>query len=664
MTKYKKYIFPFIILITGFLFYGKSIQNEYALDDGLVIENNELVHKGVKGIKDILTKDAYTSFYKQYGSSGQLSGGRYRPLSIVTFALEYELMGFKKGDKIHFTTVDGEKIEGKVTKVLNYGGLEYTSSSIPKGIISFKNVDEFKKLANFQHFINVLLYSIGCIVLFYFLSNILFKNLHHYEWLSLFTTLLFLIHPIHSEVVANIKSRDEILSFIFILITLIYFYKILEHKSYNGIIYPMIISMVSFSLAILSKEYAIILVIICPLWAWYYEKKFKLLPILISIVPIIIILIPYFILRLNASVILTDTSIKEDVLNNPYLFATAAQKIATEIYVLLKYLVLLIFPFPLSSDYSYNTIQYRSFISVEVWLSILIHLLIIVGTIYSWIKKQWIFCFSGLLYLLNLALIGNIVFDIGATMGERLIFHGSLGFIIALSYGLYLLLKSNTNYFKISLGLLIIISIPFLYINYERCKAWKSDYTLALTDVKTNPNSALLNANAGAYISNMTDNFEYANKKEQMLDDAKKYILKALEVHPVMVNSWINLSVVELKKKNIVGCIDAYEVADSLFHTHPNLTRLREAMVQYILFETTNWASQNKTNDALYYLNYANKKLSPNNVDLLYNIGGAYFTIEKYDSAVYYFDKTIQLNPNYPQAKEGLNAATIFANKN
>ena len=54
---------------------------------------------GFGGIGKILTRDAYDSFYTQGNAAQQFSGGRYRPLSIITFAIEQQLFGSTAKDK-------------------------------------------------------------------------------------------------------------------------------------------------------------------------------------------------------------------------------------------------------------------------------------------------------------------------------------------------------------------------------------------------------------------------------------------------------------------------------------------------------------------------------------------------------------------------------------
>src|SRR4051812_7290690 len=83
----------FLLVIIGFLLYSNSLFNEYALDDGPIIRDNDYVQEGFRGIPKIFKTDSYDSFYKKMGSGQQLSGGRYRPLSAVTFAVEQQLFG-------------------------------------------------------------------------------------------------------------------------------------------------------------------------------------------------------------------------------------------------------------------------------------------------------------------------------------------------------------------------------------------------------------------------------------------------------------------------------------------------------------------------------------------------------------------------------------------
>lgn len=649
------WIMAAIVFVVSFIFYAPSLSNEYALDDGIVMEKNEYVHKGLGGIKEIMTKDAYSSFFKQMGSKGQLSGGRYRPLSIVTFAIEYDMFGFHPGDTVSATGTDGKTYKGKLKKIAPSGLATYTTKEYGDGAAQITQLHEFKRLAHTQHFMNVLLYAFSMVLLFMFLRKVLFKNFDQKDYWALFATLVFAMHPMHSEVVANIKSRDEIMSLLFILLTLLHAGRQMEKP---GVVNLLLMG-IYFFLAMLSKEYGVVLLVIVPLWVYVEQKKLDPLKILTTTFPLVIAMLPYAYLRIYSVMVADAGDVKPDVLNDYYLFAKGDEKSATQYYILLKYLTLQLFPYPLSSDYSFKSIPFRHFSSPEVIASIVIHLGMLGGLVFAFIKKNAVLLFALFFYVLNLLLVSNLIFNIGASMGERLVYHSSLGLVILIFYWLYWLtnkLKAQKISIYMGGGLTALLVVPFFVVVMGRCAAWKNDFTLATTDVKTNPNSALLNANAGTYLFNRSELFEYKDNQGEMILQAKKYFLKALEVHPAMANSWMNLSLIEYKLKDYDSagvCIDkAYEI----FPSNPQITVVQNLISNELVNIGFEKYKEGKVDSCFMYL-YKAKTVGPNNPEAYYNLGGAYLSVAKNaDSALFYFNKTLSMNPQHEGALQGLSS--------
>ena len=91
-TKTKPSYLPAAILASiAFEFYFNTVFNGYAVDDGLVITLNKFTMKGLAGVPAILSRGTFEGVSGAWG--GDLSGGRYRPLSMVTFAVEQGLFG-------------------------------------------------------------------------------------------------------------------------------------------------------------------------------------------------------------------------------------------------------------------------------------------------------------------------------------------------------------------------------------------------------------------------------------------------------------------------------------------------------------------------------------------------------------------------------------------
>ncbi len=108
------------------------------------------------------------------------------------------------------------------------------------------------------HFFNVLYYALCCIFLFFVLKKLFRKA----PPLLLFCiAALFVVHPVHTEVVANIKSRDEILALLFSLGSIFYFIKYLD----NSKILNIGIAILFFGLGCLSKLNAITILAVFPL---------------------------------------------------------------------------------------------------------------------------------------------------------------------------------------------------------------------------------------------------------------------------------------------------------------------------------------------------------------------------------------------------------------
>src|ERR1700753_2036026 len=76
----------FLLGLIAFIVYANSFSNGYALDDYSVITENKIVTKGVSAIPQILHTPYRRGFFI---TSNEL----YRPLSLVMFAIEYQLFG-------------------------------------------------------------------------------------------------------------------------------------------------------------------------------------------------------------------------------------------------------------------------------------------------------------------------------------------------------------------------------------------------------------------------------------------------------------------------------------------------------------------------------------------------------------------------------------------
>ncbi|HJX70811.1 MAG TPA: tetratricopeptide repeat protein [Bacteroidales bacterium] len=518
MKKQRFFVPPAIIILLTLILYANTLSHKYALDDSMVITENQFTKKGLSGIKEIFTNDSFTGFFKT--RKDLVQGGRYRPLSLATFAVEYHFFG-------------------------------------EKPFVS--------------HLVNILLYALTGIMIWLILTKIP-EDLPESAFqisLPLFTALLFIFHPLHTEVVANIKGRDEILALLFSLAAMNLAIKYTEKPKAHLIV----LASLCFFLALLSKESAITFLILIPLALIFFKiagiKKIVLITFFLTVAVLI-----YLIIRVNV-IGGFKSVIPAELMNNPFLNASPVQKYATIIYTLGAYFKLLVFPHPLTFDY------YPYHIGIQDWNPLtgiilvlyLVLLLLAVFLTLRGIRKKLLIsllAFAVIYYLLTLFLVSNIPFNMGTFMNERFIYFSSLAFCIILAWLIIALSMGfrSQGYFKMIC--LSVILLLYGYKTIDRNKAWKDNYTLFTTDVKTSQNSAKSNCSAGGVIYEASLSVTDLPGKEQMLRKASAYLRRAVSIHDKYVDAWQLLGNVSYEEGNYEQALDCYL---KVFEINPNDTK-------------------------------------------------------------------------------------------
>ena len=463
-----------LIVVVTFIIYGNSIKNNYALDDNYVTATspqnpNPRIQKGLKGIPEIFTS--------HYIESNQQSF-EYRPVVLTTFAIEYQFFG-----------------------------------SNP----------------HISHFVNVSIYTITGIILFTILT-MLFSGYH--VLFSVLITLLFVVHPIHTEVVNNLKSRDELLSFLFGMCALYYFLKRINKRKIKYIFLAILFLL----LALLSKKTAILFFALIPL-TLYFFTSIKIKKLLIYIALPIVAYMGFVVLKfilLKGTVNLREFAFFE----NPLFFETDfLRRIPFAIYTAGYYIKLLVFPHPLSSYYGYNTIPFADWSYVFVWGSLLFHLAI---GIYALLKlsQKSIISYAIIIYLIGVFPFSNIYTPVVGIVGERFVYFASFGFCIALAYLLFIIfkedvenshkkLKNYTTLFKtISVLLLVVYSIK----TFSRNRVWKDELTLFRNDVNHMKDSYFLNYFTASTLYNQLSTVPFGREKDLMLKESQTHFKTAIEI--------------------------------------------------------------------------------------------------------------------------------------
>lgn len=637
----------FLVFALGFLLYANTVPFDYALDDKLYITANEFTTKGFDGIKEIWTNDLMTGFF---GSSKKLvEGGRYRPLALTTHAIEWELFG---------------------------------------------------NSPHLSHFINIVLYGLTGVILLMVLK-LIFGWREEKWWLTVpfMATVLYIAHPLHTEVAANIKSRDEIMSLLFALLAFrsVLFY--LDSRQSR----ELLLSGVWFILSLFSKESTVTFLGVVPLTLIFFPKA-DLKKSIIAVSPMVATSVLYLLIRLavfgDQGAVL---DVNEELMNKPYLLATSDERLASIAFTMGLYLKLMLWPHPLTHDYypfhPFRTYEelvdgatpYFDWSNGMVMLSLIAYVVLLGYGLWTLVKviqgqKGNVIGYSALLYFGTFILFSNLFFDIGAFMNERFLYIPSLGFAIAVAHLLdkYVLPKAGEKGLQAAL---IIFLIGYSGKTISRNYAWENDRSLAMADVGTSDGSAKVKMTMGSEMLDLAKETKNPTEKQRILKDGERYCLDALKIYPsyfppldILGNIYFEMGnypysyhyfsqAIKVRRNddrlltnleavaNVAMQKQDFESADKAYRL---LTKHRKGQALSRIYSQLGELQGKNLNDMNSAKKFLNKAINadPGNASAYQKIGIVFAMTGRADSALYNFNRSLEIEPE--NARVLLNLGILY----
>ncbi|MCS7035102.1 MAG: tetratricopeptide repeat protein [Saprospiraceae bacterium] len=582
----------------AFGLYANTFGHGYALDDPLAITKNDLVQRGLSAIPEL-----FFQHYRAGTEGANASALLYRPLSLITFAIEWSI-------------APGKPWLG--------------------------------------HFVNALWYALTAALAFAALRRLL--RGYSALW-PVAAVLLFAVHPIHTEAVANIKSRDELLCLFFCLGALYAWLRALERPSMLW----HILASGSYLLALLSKESAVAFWPVFPLAAWCFWGK-TARQSLLNALPLLGPVVVFLALR---AVVLSKVASNFDIspMDNPIVDASSwAEHTATAFAVLWKYLRLLLFPEPLLSDYSYRHLSVVGWNNVEAIAGLLTYGGLLALTLWGLARRRaW--AFAPAAFLTSMALYSQLIIVIGTLLGERLLYTPSLWFSVGIAWAIWRLFgvplkeKMDLPKAKIALpaALLALMAVLISLQTLRRNADWKDNLTLFRADAAKAPTSVRLNNGVGSevyqYLSNQDSLSE--NEREALITEIERHSQAALSIKPNPV-SFLNLGNAATARKHYDEAVRYYEEALRLA---PNYGIIRINLARtYAVWGRVEGRQNNNLKRCTELLEKA-IEYGNQDPDVLLDLGTAYGMLGHNEKAIQWFEQVTQRDPANITAWRNLSVA-------
>jgi Flp pilus assembly protein TadD len=443
--------------------YANSVVNEFVFDDRLLIEKNPIV-QGEGTAGELLLAP--------YHLGVELSTtALYRPLALASFALDYLWSG----------------------------------------------LDPFG-----YHIVNILLHAAVSVLVLR-----LGTRLGMSSFAAAAGAVLFAVHPVHTEVVANLAGRAELLAALFYLVAMVAYSGPGSHRG------RCIIAGVGLLLALLSKESAATLLGVAVLWDLTLgrrggesvgerlrDRRFELLALVVAVAA-------YLALR---AIALGGALVAPVVpyVDNPLVDSPLSERWATAAVVTIRYLGLLVLPIRLSPDYSYAQILPVGLANPGALVALVVVAGVLGAVVWSFRRSPKV-AFLGSFAVISFLPASNVLMPIGTIMGERLLYLPSVAFCLLLGHGVGILRERLGG--RGAWTILIVVVALASARTVVRNRDWRNGLALFSSAAVTSPRSVKVQSNLGAELM-----------RRGRHEEARTALGRALEIDPAYDPARLNLA--------------------------------------------------------------------------------------------------------------------------
>ncbi len=397
-----------------------------------------------------------------------------------------------------------------------------------------------------------------------------------------------------------------------------------------------------FALALLSKEIGIALLLCAGLWwAWgriagageFQENRVAFRQACWALG---IVLLAYLAMRYAA----LGTWMRPgppSILDNPLAQEVFGWRQLGAIGVLGRYFRLLVWPWPLTIDYSYAQIQLFEG-GGAIWILIGAGLsLFWAGAAWRWRASRPEVAFGLALFVAAFFPVSNFVVRIGTVMAERLMYLPSAGFLLALVPQAVRFLERRNR--KAFLGTVAVAAVLFGGMSWARNREWSSFSSLWESAAKVSPRSARALRLYGQSL--------YRTGK---FKEAVRPLEKAVRILPSYDEAWVDLGIAQMQgrqeEKAELSLKKALELNPDIPEAHLSLG---------VLYVGTGKAEKGRP-----HLERA-VALNPRLVEARFNLGTLYLKAGNQKGAIEQFQAALSVNPRRGDIHHNLAIAHFVA---
>jgi tetratricopeptide (TPR) repeat protein len=480
------------------------------------------------------------------------------------------------------------------------------------------------------HLVNLLLHLANTLLLF-----AVFKKMTGSLWPSAFVAAAFAIHPMHVESVAWIAERKDVLSTLFLLLTLAAYVNYVRRRS----LVCYLLTVLLFVLGLLAKPmlvtlpFLLLLLDYWPLDRFTAPRAVKAAAIADKrriLYRIIIEKIPFFVLAAASSVITFIVQKSSGAVSGINTISLQS-RIANVFLSYIRYLGKLFWPQNLAVFYPFDADSFTFWQVAMCILPLLVISIFVIrlGRNQKYLLVGWFWFVGTLVPVIGLVQVGSQAY------ADRYTYIPYIGLFIIIAWGLPEFL-SKWPQRKIILGLLIVIVLTTLGLcAHQQVSHWKNGISLFTHALKVTQDNYVAYNNLGAVYSRLGRH-----------QDAIEAYKQAIRIKPTLVEAYYNVGAAYAKLGRWQDAIEPYRQAIRIkpdyVEAHNNLGAAYDKLDRW--------------QEAIEAFSQA-RKIKPDDVEAHYNLGIAYGKLDRWQEAIEAYKQAVKIKPDYAEAYNNLGVA-------
>lgn len=421
------------------------------------------------------------------------------------------------------------------------------------------------KIPTWFHALSVILYMVVCVAHYIFLTTILIKTKSKYN-IAFSSSLLFCVHPIHTEVVSSVVGQADLLCSIVFFVAIVCYKQAIIKRSLCLYFLTVLLA----GMSMLFKETGITVLGLCCFYdalliltkpKIYFHRHFFARQIGLVTSAVYILYWRWKIMNFTKPIFQPS--------DNPASFAKEFwTRVFSYNYIYFLNTLLLFWPQWLCFDWSMGCIPLierindpRIVLVCAFWCA-----LIVLSTVLIKKRSQVLLMATGFCVIPFLP-ASNVWLRVGFVIAERTLFLPSVGFCLIVSCGFHRIYETCKRLKKILNLCFILLCVILMSRTWQRSKEWLNEEDLFTSAIEVCPNNAKVHYNIAKVAADNSDidlaETEYRKAIElhpiydqamnnlanilrdlEQLDEAKYLLLKAVELRPEFAAAWMNLGVV------------------------------------------------------------------------------------------------------------------------